>query len=483
MKRLSCWILAVLFLAVPGLFVLAQPAEEPALLAFADTPSGPIYAVTDGGETRIVTETGDVSTVFPASIAFFRGDLAVLLGETEGNVSLETFSLPSLSSSGPFGVLRGEEGNFSLGSMLCWEADRFGRVYAVPREDPTQLLVFDEAGTQLEGRTFPESINRIEVFGDRLYLIFFDRAESLDLTEDGFGESDSFEFKSDRPPYRFLSDTVYINELGYLCEVGREEPFFDTGIPPAGRYLVALADDVFYWYGERNTVFRQALDAEQAEFCTVPERPLALGENGALFYIDGEYLFTPYSDFTPAPTATPEPTSIPTPTAVPTDTPKPTNTPKPTSTPKPSSSAKPTNTPKPSASPSPSNSPAPTPGPGRENLEFTGEFLYAPVDMSVAELRTALLPEDAEIYFDSGKTASGDLRTGMAVLLEEETYTVVVPGDINATGTVNTLDMRLAMRYLLGEDDLSPAAFAALDLTRDGEANTGDLVLLARAIG
>ena len=103
--------------------------------------------------------------------------------------------------------------------------------------------------------------------------------------------------------------------------------------------------------------------------------------------------------------------------------------------------------------------------------------------MSVAELRTALLPEDAEIYFDSGKTASGDLRTGMAVLLGEETYTVVVPGDINATGTVNTLDMRLAMRYLLGEDDLSPAAFAALDLTRDGEANTGDLVLLARAIG
>lgn len=44
------------------------------------------------------------------------------------------------------------------------------------------------------------------------------------------------------------------------------------------------------------------------------------------------------------------------------------------------------------------------------------------------------------------------MKTGMSVLIDDKLYTVIVPGDINASGTVNTADMRLLQRVLVGGD-------------------------------
>ena len=62
---------------------------------------------------------------------------------------------------------------------------------------------------------------------------------------------------------------------------------------------------------------------------------------------------------------------------------------------------------------------------------------------------------------------------------EFELYTVIVPGDINASGTVNTADMRLLQRVLVGETELTDTAALAADLNENGRPDAADLVLLA----
>lgn len=67
----------------------------------------------------------------------------------------------------------------------------------------------------------------------------------------------------------------------------------------------------------------------------------------------------------------------------------------------------------------------------------------------------------------------------MSVLIDDELYTVIVPGDINASGTVNTADMRLLQRVFVGETELTDTAALAADLNENGRPDAADLVLLA----
>ena len=67
----------------------------------------------------------------------------------------------------------------------------------------------------------------------------------------------------------------------------------------------------------------------------------------------------------------------------------------------------------------------------------------------------------------------------MSALIDDELYTVIVPGDINASGTVNTADMRLLQRVLVGETELTDTAALATDLNENGRPDAADLVLLA----
>ena len=69
-------------------------------------------------------------------------------------------------------------------------------------------------------------------------------------------------------------------------------------------------------------------------------------------------------------------------------------------------------------------------------------------------------------------------ETGMSVLIDDKLYTVIVPGDINASGTVNTADMRLLQRVLVGETELTDTAALAADLNENGRPDAADLVLL-----
>jgi len=70
------------------------------------------------------------------------------------------------------------------------------------------------------------------------------------------------------------------------------------------------------------------------------------------------------------------------------------------------------------------------------------------------------------------------IGSGCKVQFGDQVYTVVLTGDVNGDGKVNTMDLGLMMRHLNGWDD--PAHHGACDVNGDGEINNRDYAVLQR---
>lgn len=70
------------------------------------------------------------------------------------------------------------------------------------------------------------------------------------------------------------------------------------------------------------------------------------------------------------------------------------------------------------------------------------------------------------------------IGSGCKVQFGDQVYTVVLTGDVNGDGKVNTQDLGLMMRHLNGWDD--PAYHNACDVNDDGAVNNRDYAVLQR---
>lgn len=61
-------------------------------------------------------------------------------------------------------------------------------------------------------------------------------------------------------------------------------------------------------------------------------------------------------------------------------------------------------------------------------------------------------------------------------------YEIIIYGDVNGDGKINTIDLTAALRYIQGRMELSNASIAASDSNGDGKVNTIDLTLTLRHI-
>ena len=88
----------------------------------------------------------------------------------------------------------------------------------------------------------------------------------------------------------------------------------------------------------------------------------------------------------------------------------------------------------------------------------------------------------------SGTTInSGNLGTSYTVALEidgsiVDKLTIIVKGDINGTGTVNSRDVQLLYDQLNGSETLSDIQLLACDMNSDELIDTSDLLLLKQQI-
>ncbi len=76
----------------------------------------------------------------------------------------------------------------------------------------------------------------------------------------------------------------------------------------------------------------------------------------------------------------------------------------------------------------------------------------------------------------SGTMATGDVVKVYANGAEQAQYPVVIYGDTNGDGVINTLDLLRGHKHVLGVIKLTDAQLAALDINKDGAYNTLDLL-------
>ena len=418
------------------------------------------------GESEILVYTGRTTVLyrpdgrsaeapFNGQYAVLHGDTVTVFAETEEFLAVERFSAETLEETDLFAL--------SVTSGLRFaESDSAGRLYAVTYGAPSTLQVFDAAGEPLTEFIFEDKIFGIQTVDSTLYVLLSESAVQISLAGNVPTLSGTaFTYAPAARPYKLLGSDVYVNMQGEVRLFSGEEWAEDTIVTEA-----VLSGDMLYWLSDTSEVSR-VCRGDKAEFFTLSGEAAALTANAAIIWQNGVLCRESFGTFV-QPTPTPSP--IPTPTPEPTATPKPSKTPKPTATPKSSTTPKPAATPKPTATPDPDVT---------AKLRVSGHILYAEPGVTAAKLRAAFPQAEVEVYTSSSAAASGRLKTGMSVLIDDKLYTVIVPGDINASGTVNTADMRLLQRVLVGETELTDTAALAADLNENGRPDAADLVLLA----
>lgn len=430
------------------------------------------------GESEILVYTGRTTVLyrpdgrsaeapFNGQYAVLHGDTVTVFAETEEFLAVERFSAETLEETDLFALP-------VTNGLRFAESDSAGRLYAVTYGAPSTLQVFDAAGEPLTEFIFEDKIFGIQTVNSTLYVLLSESAVQISLAGNVPTLSGTaFTYAPAARPYKLLGSDVYVNMQGEVRLFSGEEWAEDTIVTEA-----VLSGDMLYWLSDTSEVSR-VRRGDKAEFFTLSGEAAALTANAAIIWQNGVLCRESFGTFV-QPTPTPSP--IPTPTPEPTATPKPSKTPKPTATPKSSTTPKPTATPKPSTAPKPTATSKPTATPDPDvtaKLRVSGHILYAEPGVTAAKLRAAFPQAEVEVYTSSSAAASGRLKTGMSVLIDDELYTVIVPGDINASGTVNTADMRLLQRVLVGETELTDTAALAADLNENGRPDAADLVLLA----
>lgn len=418
------------------------------------------------GESEILVYTGRTTVLyrpdgrsaeapFNGQYAVLHGDTVTVFAETEEFLAVERFSAETLEETDLFALP-------VTSGLRFAESDSAGRLYTVTYGAPSTLQVFDAAGEPLTEFIFEDRIFGIQTVDSTLYVLLSESAVQISLAGNVPTLSGTaFTYVPAARPYKLLGSDVYVNMQGEVRLFSGEEWAEDTIVTEA-----VLSGDMLYWLSDTSEVSR-VRRGDKAEFFTLSGEAAALTANAAIIWQNGALCRESFGTFV-QPTPTPSP--IPTPTPEPTATPKPSKTPKPTATPKPSTTPKPTAAPKSTATPDPDVT---------AKLRISGHILYAEPGVTAAKLRAAFPQAEVEVYTSSSAAASGRLKTGMSVLIDDKLYTVIVPGDINASGTVNTADMRLLQRVLVGETELTDTAALAADLNENGRPDAADLVLLA----
>ena len=123
-------------------------------------------------------------------------------------------------------------------------------------------------------------------------------------------------------------------------------------------------------------------------------------------------------------------------------------------------------------------------------IDRSNNTIFLPPSTTFAVLRDSLNSTKDTIVMKnlSGTTInSGNLGTGYTVALEidgsiVDKLTIIVKGDINGTGTVNSRDVQVLYDQLNGSETLSDIQLLACDMNSDELIDTSDLLLLKQQI-
>lgn len=463
MKRraISCFVgILCVFLLFAGRFAYGNEV-------FRDNGSGvvrlfsvvngtPLAVITSGGSTYFATPGGSFAVGSACDRAVNCNGVLVLLSSNGGSTRVSLagsggvygeFSVPL-----PVGAVRG----YAFAGDFFW--------CCVGKE----LQVYDTSGALLNSYALPGVADSLAVTTGGRVLAFCN--DGVVYAADGLPEELTGLYSGGVHPMVPLGGNYFVDAYGNFCVYGGDGVYYTgvTGTPPRTTDYAASAvngDAAMYASSGSEVTFCSLATGETLGTAAVSGNIKAMAGGAALVQNGSAYaiVFPEYSVPTPAPTPTPGPEA----------TPNISSTPVPTASPTLSPSPSPVSSGEEAVSSSENGLPA--------GVRVLDDRLLVPVGTTAAQLRKA--DEIEDVLTADGKRADGACRTGMDALCADGCIrSIVVPGDINWSGTVNTADITALQKHILGEAQLQGVSFAAADLDENGVLNTADLVLLAAAL-
>ena len=103
----------------------------------------------------------------------------------------------------------------------------------------------------------------------------------------------------------------------------------------------------------------------------------------------------------------------------------------------------------------------------KENYKISEEYIKVTPGMKLENIEGAT-------------STSESFVTGANITLDEKSYSLVILGDTNGDGTINSADLLKVVKHLKGTSVLESAALKAADCNNDGSVNSADLLKIVK---
>lgn len=438
--RLKALLLAAVFLCLL-LFCGAESLRlEPTEIPLSSFGGGSFsYMAEKGGRICVAAgnklwsfdqEGGDVSVISPSgrvrSCGVFGGS-AYFITDTGSSFSFEEHSLYG-------GLVRSAENIIDpalYGYVTAMAIDSNGNAWFVVK-DKELWYCNTYSGESVLSCKFSKVVSSLHYVDSCLWAISGNRVYFCEGTETA--DASSYMDLAAKP-LAFYDGGIFVDHNGNFC--AGSSVLFASTIPDAGG-VSHYSDGAYAFYQlENNTAVKTDLYGNVIAEYKTEGTICAVCSKGLVTVKDGTLFFAPF-DSAPIPTASPVPTSSPEPEESKTESSKEDD---------------------------------------RAELPENTDYLRYEEGTKVTELIASM---KCEIWFNGRKVTSGDLRTGMTARYDGREVFIVVNGDANGSGTVNSADFKAMQEHLLGTDKLSGACLLAADISGNGTVGTEDLVLILK---
>lgn len=116
--------------------------------------------------------------------------------------------------------------------------------------------------------------------------------------------------------------------------------------------------------------------------------------------------------------------------------------------------------------------------PNNYNFKVNGSNLVCIPNVTVDLIKKTC--KDAIIKKGNTAVTSGNVATGYTITTGGKTYTIVVKGDSNGDGKVNSADALIALKHSAGVEKKTGIYLAALDVNKDGKTNSADALAILK---
>lgn len=307
-------------------------------------------------------------------------------------------------------------------SFIC--GDALGNIYYVIKGQGSTVYKCDAGGYS---QPFIELDSAVTFCGVTDDTLIYSHGSSISKVP-VYAEAAPDTVPADTIPAKFFSPNLMVDTKGVFCSLSDSaEPLYNSGNNwDADMRLSHFMDENSCFYSVKDSSTVEKLGDSGGALYNAPGTIRGLNANGIMVLDGGALKFSPYSSYNYI-----------------------------------------------------DDTPSPEPG-GEDDAEFYGEYIIVQAGRTVTSVNDAF---GAEIYYNGRPAAAGVCRTGMTVEISGDIYTVIILGDVNGSGTVNSADIKLIQSHMIGKAVLEepPLLFAA-DYSRNGLIETEDLVLIAKSI-